>query len=168
MTYVSTMTAAARPAFIERSDRKPLSVQVVTRPALRGCWSVNVSNSGMGLVARPRGSQDGPREGQRLELEFSLPGAGARIRVTGEVRWRHDGEPSAEEVSSAPGVSFHSFEGSGELTLARYLLEHVLNVAVAFPREPEARRGGGGGEGGGAAPLARGPPAGGGGGGGGG
>src|ERR671918_186879 len=90
MTYVSTMTAAARPAFIERSDRKPLSVQVVTRPALRGCWSVNVSNSGMGLVARPRGPQDGPRERQKVELEFSLPGAGARIRATGEVRWRHD------------------------------------------------------------------------------
>ncbi|HZA12890.1 MAG TPA: PilZ domain-containing protein, partial [Myxococcaceae bacterium] len=112
----------------------------MTRPALRGCWSVNVSNSGMGLVARPRGSQDGPREGQKLELEFSLPGAGARIRVSGEVRWRHDGEATGEEVNAALGVSFHSFEGNGELQLARYLLEHEVNLAVAFASEAQARQ----------------------------
>jgi two-component system response regulator HupR/HoxA len=134
------MTPAARPVFIERTHRKPLSVQVVTRPALRGCWSVNISHSGVGLVARPRGPQDGPREGQKLELEFSLPGAGARIRVTGEVRWRHDGEATPEEVNAALGVSFHSFEGRGELRLARYLLEHEVNVAVAFASEQQAQR----------------------------
>ena len=134
------MTAAARPAFVERSNRKPLSVQVVTRPPLRGCWSVNVSNSGMGLVARPRGPQDGPREGQKVELEFSLPGAGARIRGTGEVRWRHDGEATPEEVNAALGVSFVSFEGNGELRLARYLLEHEVNVAVAFASEAQAQQ----------------------------
>src|SRR5918996_85396 len=134
------MTAAAHPAFVERSNRKPLSVQVVTRPPLRGCWSVNVSNSGMGLVARPRGPQDGPREGQKVELEFSLPGAGARIRGTGEVRWRHDGEATPEEVNAALGVSFVSFEGNGELRLARYLLEHEVNVAVAFASEAQAQQ----------------------------
>ena len=129
------MTAVARPAFVERSNRKPLSVQVVTRPALRGCWSVNISNSGIGLVARPRSSRDGPREGQKLDLEFALPGAGARLRATGEVRWRHDGEASAEEVNAALGVSFLSFEENGELRLARYLLEHEVNVAVALASE---------------------------------
>src|ERR671937_1194434 len=138
MTYVSSMTAAARPAFVERSNRKPLSVQVVTRPALRGCWSVNISNSGIGLVARPRSSGDGPREGQKLELEFSLPGAGARLRATGEVRWRHDGEAGAEEVNAALGVSFLSFEGNGEVRLARYLLEHEVNVVVALASERQA------------------------------
>src|ERR671937_901181 len=78
MTYVSTMTAAARPAFVERSSRKPLSVQVVTRPALRGCWSVNISHSGIGLVARPRGPHDGPREGEQNELNVVVAFAGER------------------------------------------------------------------------------------------
>src|SRR5919197_2014096 len=132
------MTSSAIPAFLPRSSRKPLSVQVVTRPALRGCWSVNISNSGIGLVARPRSSRDGPREGQKLDLEFALPGAGARLRATGEVRWRHDGEASAEEVNAALGVSFLSFEENGELRLARYLLEHEVNAAVAFASERQA------------------------------
>src|SRR5262245_19099907 len=68
----------ARP-FIQRGDRKPLYVQVLTQPALHACWSVNVSASGIGLVASPATAQDGPREGDSLDLEFTLPDSHARI-----------------------------------------------------------------------------------------
>ena len=45
-------------SFTDRSPRKPLYVQVVTQPALHGCWSVNISETGIGLVATPRGDAD--------------------------------------------------------------------------------------------------------------
>jgi two-component system, NtrC family, response regulator HupR/HoxA len=74
-----------------------------------------------------------------MELEFSLPGARTPLRATGEVRWRHDAQAGAEEVMAALGVSFRTFEGSGQITLARYVLEHELNVVVAFAGERETR-----------------------------
>src|SRR5919198_4835913 len=132
------MTSSVQTGFLPRSSRKPLSVQVVTRPALRRCWSVNVSNTGIGLVARPRGPQDGPREGEEIDLEFSLPGVRLPIRATGEVRWRHDAEASADDVIAALGVSFRVLDGAGKIALTRYVLEHEVNVVVAFASAREA------------------------------
>ncbi|WP_224372494.1 sigma 54-interacting transcriptional regulator [Hyalangium versicolor] len=127
-------------AFIDRSPRKPLYVQVVTQPALHGCWSVNISETGIGLVATPReGAEEGPREGQEIEMAFSLPDSHARIRVRGEVRWRHDTEGAEGGTVTALGVVFQAFEGSDRVTLARYLLESALHVAVAYATEPQAR-----------------------------
>src|SRR5689334_13656099 len=124
---------AREPAsFIQRGDRKPLYVQVLTQPALRGCWSVNLSGSGIGLVASPASPQEGPREGQVLELEFTLPAERARIAARGEVRWRsdHDGPPGG--TTAALGISFHHFEGDGQVRVARYLREHHLAVGVVL------------------------------------
>ena len=56
--------------YVDRSPRKPLYVQVVTQPALHGCWSVNISETGIGLTATPRTRSEGPREGEELELEL--------------------------------------------------------------------------------------------------
>jgi DNA-binding NtrC family response regulator len=126
--------------FTDRSPRKPLYVQVVTQPALHGCWSVNISETGIGLVATPRGgTAEGPREGQELEMAFSLPDSHARIRVRGEVRWRHDTEGADGGTVTALGLAFRSFEGSDRVTLVRYLLESALHVAVAYATEAQAR-----------------------------
>jgi two-component system response regulator HupR/HoxA len=126
--------------FTDRSPRKPLYVQVVTQPALHGCWSVNISETGIGLVATPReGSAEGPREGQEIELAFSLPDSHARIRARGEVRWRHDTEGAEGGTVSALGVAFRAFEGSDRVTLVRYLLESALHVAVAYANEQQER-----------------------------
>jgi DNA-binding NtrC family response regulator len=125
---------------MDRSPRKPLYVQVVTQPALHGCWSVNISETGIGLVATPReGSAEGPREGQEIELAFSLPDSHARIRARGEVRWRHDTEGAEGGTVTALGVAFRAFEGSDRVTLVRYLLESALHVAVAYANEQQER-----------------------------
>src|SRR5690349_16988089 len=94
-------------AFIVRGDRKPLYVQVVTQPSLRDCWTVNISATGIGLVASPDSPQDGPREGQVMQLEFTLPDERARISARGEVRWRHDHPGTA---TASLGISLHHFE----------------------------------------------------------
>ncbi len=127
-------------SFSDRSPRKPLYVQVVTQPALHGCWSVNISETGIGLVATPReGKAEGPREGQEIDLAFNLPDSNARIRVRGEVRWRHDTEGAEGGTVSALGVAFRAFEGSDRVTLVRYLLESAVHVAVAYATEAQMR-----------------------------
>ncbi|WP_171817907.1 sigma 54-interacting transcriptional regulator [Pyxidicoccus fallax] len=122
-------------AYAPRSERKPLYVKVVTQPALHGCWAVNISETGIGLIATPRGASDGPREGEEVELSFSLPDSGEHIRVRGDVRWRHD----ASGAVTALGVSFRVFEGSDGVKLARYLATSHIQVVVAFASEVEAR-----------------------------
>ena len=47
------------------SERKPLYVQVVTQPALQGCWAVNISETGIGLIATPRRAGGGAARGRR-------------------------------------------------------------------------------------------------------
>jgi len=102
-------------------ERKSLFVPVICSPELDGCWSVNVTEEGMGLVSRPKRASDGPTEGEQVDLDFPLP-SGVRIRVRGAVRWRHE---------SALGVRFEVFEGNGQLELRRFLAEHRLRVVVA-------------------------------------
>jgi two-component system, NtrC family, response regulator HupR/HoxA len=133
------MTATSENPTPLRSERKPLYVQVVTQPALHGCWAVNISETGIGLIATPKGSKEGPREGEELEMAFTLPDSRARIRGRGVVRWRHDPLEQDESAVTALGISFQSFEGSDGVTLKRYLLDHQLYVAVVFAEEAELR-----------------------------
>src|SRR5687768_11046484 len=129
------MTVTLDSPTLPRSERKPLYVQVVTQPAIHGCWAVNISETGIGLIATPSGPAEGPREGEDLEMAFTLPDTRARIRVRGVVRWRHDPEEQDEGAVTALGVSFHGFEGSDGVTLKRYLLDHQLYVAVVYAEE---------------------------------
>ncbi|WP_205525727.1 sigma 54-interacting transcriptional regulator [Pyxidicoccus trucidator] len=121
-------------AYAPRSERKPLYVKVVTQPALHGCWAVNISETGIGLIATPRDASEGPREGEEVELSFSLPDSGEHVRVLGDVRWRHD----ASGAVTSLGVIFRTFEGSDGGKLARYLSTSHLQVVVAFASELEA------------------------------
>jgi len=106
------------------AERKSLFVPVLCVPALNACWSVNVTEQGMGLVARPTRGASGPIEGEAIELDFPLP-AGPRIRVHGVVRWRH------ETAMTSLGVRFERFEGTGLVDLRRFLAAHRLRVVVA-------------------------------------
>src|SRR5688500_15218200 len=94
---------------IPRGDRRPLYVQVHTDPPLTACWSVNISPTGNGLVATVRTTQQGPREGDAIDLEFPLPGARSRLRLRGDVRWRHDSPEVTGGPNVALGVSFRQF-----------------------------------------------------------
>ncbi len=111
------------------SDRKSLFVPVLCLPALEGCWSINITEEGMGLVARPADAADGPFEGEMVDLDFRLP-AGPRIRVRGVVRWRHKSEKLLEGATTSLGVRFVSFEDTGQIELKRFLAEHGLRVVV--------------------------------------
>ncbi|MCP3101381.1 sigma 54-interacting transcriptional regulator [Myxococcus sp. K15C18031901] len=121
-------------AYAPRSERKPLYVKVVTQPALQGCWAVNISETGIGLIATPLGPHEGPREGESLELSFTLPGSGEHVRARGDVRWRHE---TAGAVT-ALGVFFQSFEGSDAVKVARFLSTARVQVVVAFAGDEDA------------------------------
>ncbi len=113
-----------------RSTRRPFHVRVSTTPPINRCWSVNLSLIGIGLIGSPR-QNEGPREGEPLELEVRLPGDEAPLRARGEVRWRHDGRATDERASSAFGVAFTGFEDDGRVRLARYLEGPPVRVAIA-------------------------------------
>ncbi|WNG31049.1 AAA domain-containing protein [Cystobacter fuscus] len=133
------MTSPSDPTALPPSERKPLHVQVVTQPALQGCWAVNLSETGIGLIATPSGPEEGPREGEDVEMAFTLPDSRARVQVRGVVRWRHDPVERDEGGVTALGVSFHAFEGADGVKLKRYLLAHQLYVAVVYAEEAELR-----------------------------
>ncbi|MBZ4370736.1 sigma 54-interacting transcriptional regulator [Corallococcus interemptor] len=123
---------------VPRSERKPLYVKVVTQPALHGCWSVNISETGIGLIATPRRPSEGPHENEPVEMAFSLPDTGAHVRVHGTVRWRHDTAGGGGTVA-ALGISFGAFDAADGVKLARYLATSHLQVVAAFASEDESR-----------------------------
>ncbi|XXF77988.1 sigma 54-interacting transcriptional regulator [Myxococcaceae bacterium GXIMD 01537] len=126
--------------FRPRSPRKPLFVQVVTQPPLHGCWSVNISSGGIGLVATPREEALGPREGEPIEVAFRLPDSRAHLRARGSVRWRHDAAGPDGSLVASLGVDFRAFEGGEDrVRLSRYLLAPPLHAVAAYATEAQAR-----------------------------
>lgn len=111
-------------------DRKLLFVPVVCSPMLEGCWSINVTELGIGVVVRRKPTPEGPLEGEGVELDFPLP-AGPRIRVRAVVRWRHESTQPLDGSTTSLGLRFENFEGDGQLELRRFLAEHRLRVVVA-------------------------------------
>ncbi|MBK7864445.1 MAG: sigma 54-interacting transcriptional regulator [Archangiaceae bacterium] len=107
--------------------RKLVFVPVSTRPQLDGCWSVNLAESGIGLVAQPSAAHT-PLEGETLSFEFPLP-SGAQIFGQGVVRWRHESDQASGLTSF--GVRFESFEGNSQVELLRFLSEYRVRVVVA-------------------------------------
>ncbi|MBL8955244.1 MAG: sigma 54-interacting transcriptional regulator [Myxococcaceae bacterium] len=107
--------------------RKLVFVPVSTQPKLEGCWSVNLADSGIGLVARAAAT-GAPLEGETLDLTFPLP-TGAQIYARGVVRWRH--ESGQAGGSAAYGVRFESFEGHSQTELLRFLSAYRVRVVVA-------------------------------------
>ncbi len=114
-------------------------MRVVTAPAINRCWSVNLSLIGIGLIGSPR-QDEGPREGQALELEVLLPNEVLPLRIRGEVRWRHDKVSPNEHAASAFGILFTGFEDDGLVRLARYLEGPPVRVAVAYAHEALQRQ----------------------------
>ncbi|MBI5511239.1 MAG: sigma 54-interacting transcriptional regulator [Deltaproteobacteria bacterium] len=115
-----------------REPRYPLVVQVVTEPLLPDCWSVNVSQSGIGLVAAG-GVESVLREGQGLGFELSLPGVGGAVRGRGTVVWMYGRTASTGQgVETALGVAFDSLAADSRVVLERWLREHRFQVAVVY------------------------------------
>ncbi len=107
--------------------RKLVFVPVSTQPKLEGCWSVNLADSGIGLVARASAA-GAPLEGETLELTFPLP-TGAQIYARGVVRWRHESRQAGGSASY--GIRFESFDGHSQTELLRFLSAYRVRVLVA-------------------------------------
>ncbi len=105
--------------------RKLVFVPVTTAPKLDGCWSVNLAETGIGLIARPPERQ-APHEGETIDLSFPLP-TGAQIYARGVVRWRHDSDHGG---GASLGIRFESFEDDSHVELLRFLSQYRVRVVV--------------------------------------
>ena len=90
----------------EREPRVPLYVRVITQPAIHDIWAINISPTGIGLVAAAWKGGPEPREGDAIDLEFPLPGISDEIRARGEVTWRYD-TPTPDDDSVSLSVIAH-------------------------------------------------------------
>jgi serine/threonine-protein kinase len=89
VALASTMPspAEAPPRDVRSADpRLPLRVRVQTRPPLADCWSVNISATGLGVVARADEGQPPPGRGGRLDVALNLPD-GAQLVARTEIMW---------------------------------------------------------------------------------
>src|SRR5690242_10970134 len=115
------------PALPTREQRIPLHVPVAVRPALPGCWAVNLSRSGIGLATSASASVSAPSEGDEIEVQFPLPDA-EPVSARAVVCWRSDS--GSDGVSL--GVRFLAYAGDGQLRVTRYLHQHRQRAAIAF------------------------------------
>src|ERR1043166_7367665 len=111
-----------------RERRHPLRVRVVTRPSLGDCWAVNLSQSGIGLVAisDSGGIESAGLEGSELELEFTLPQSESPVIATATVIWRHGG--GGARVASL-GLNFRFMSGASRAQLSEFLHAPPARVA---------------------------------------
>ena len=119
----------------QRPTRLPLFVQVLTQPVVHDCWSVDISSSGIGVIASrpPEPAPALPGEGHEIDLEFALPDSGSLIRARAEIRWRHEApSPLGGELGIAMGLHFTWMPGPDRGELARYLHDYRFHVGVAF------------------------------------
>ena len=105
-----------------RADRRPICVHTVTEPALANCWSINISQSGVGLVANAGGGADSLRLGDPVDVELSLPD-NALFEAKGTVAWKHETPALLEGPGGtvAIGVQFERLPPAAHLALERFL-----------------------------------------------
>lgn len=122
----------------QREIRVPLYVPVQTSPVLKNSWAVNLSLSGIGLVATKMPGRELPLTGEDLRLEFALPDAGSRIHVQAQTQWSVDvGGHTDGQTDVALGMRFLNMSAEHKLALSEYFhayRSHVL-VAAATPDE---------------------------------
>jgi two-component system, NtrC family, response regulator HupR/HoxA len=138
------MTRIEKPrSWIGRESRIPLYVPVMTDPRLFECFAVNLSPSGIGLMAR-RGMADPlPAEGAAMALELTLPDASAPLSNRAEVQWCVDTAPAVDErVAVAIGLRFGPLSGAARAELVRFFDAYRPHVAVvgADPTERDLLR----------------------------
>jgi len=87
-------------------------------------------------VAAP--SADPPREGSSIDVEFLVPGSGARLSVSGSVKWV---DQNAAHLSSphrfAFGICFTDLRPNDRAVLGRYTVDYRPRVAVVHATAAE-------------------------------
>ncbi|HZX95806.1 MAG TPA: PilZ domain-containing protein, partial [Myxococcales bacterium] len=127
---MSSKAMQAASQMVTRERRFPLHVPVLVRPRLPACWSVNLSRSGIGLVANASSGATVPAEGDEIAVEFPLPDA-EPVSARGTVCWRADSRSDGHTIVSL-GVRFVEYAEDGQLRLTRYLHQHRQRAIVAF------------------------------------
>ena len=126
------MTRIEKPeTWIQRESRVPLYVPVATEPRLHECFAVNLSPSGIGLVAARGATDPLPAEGSELTLELTLPDATTPLETRVEVQWSVDTAPAVDErVAVALGLRFASLSGAARAELQRFFEVYRPHVAA--------------------------------------
>jgi serine/threonine-protein kinase len=108
--------------------RVPLHVRVELSPALADCWSVNLTEDGIGLLARRKPGDPELRRGDEVNVAFGLPDA-SPVKARCEVMWTHETvRPEAAVVTL--GVRFRQLGADARSALAGYLCDYRFHVGV--------------------------------------
>jgi serine/threonine protein kinase/formylglycine-generating enzyme required for sulfatase activity len=118
------------------SPRLPLRVRVHTVPLLPECWSVNVSKTGLGLIARGDGASKPPAYGSLLELSLQLPD-GPAISARGRVAW--SAVRPGVTAQWALGVELDTLAVAAKEALSAYLASNQRRIGVAYAPAEEAK-----------------------------
>lgn len=126
-----TFAAPSSLSDVEREARVPLYVPVYLEPSLGLCWAVNLSPSGIGLVAAGGPGVQWPQEGARVNMRFELPDGEGPLATGAEVMWSEaDRATSVERGRVAMGLRFVDLHGAERLRIGRYFQAYRPHVAV--------------------------------------
>ncbi len=120
------------PTVIPREPRLPLFVRVRTQPPLPECWSVNISRSGIGLIAQGGHDAQASSEGREIDLEFELPGEGSVAARGAIMWWNPEPAPQPGLTWMALGIRFTGVEATDQVSLRRYVESYRFRVVVAL------------------------------------
>jgi transcriptional regulator with GAF, ATPase, and Fis domain len=116
-------------ALYRHATRIPLYVPARPPAGLRDCWVVNVSATGMVLVATSEGSA--PKVGALLETEFALPRTDVRIQCEARVVWVDEAaQRGAGQLSM--GLAFVTLPATARAFLSQHVAAYRPQVVLAF------------------------------------
>lgn len=97
-------------------------MHVVTTPPLVNCWSLNLSGTGIGLVAHGGAASSSLREEQPIRVSFRLPN-NVEVDADGTVAWKRSSPPLLEspEGTVAIGVRFSALSPQSRVALEQFL-----------------------------------------------
>ncbi len=114
-----------------REPRIPLFVPISATPGLQHCRTLNLSPTGVALTGLLRYPATSIEIGQRLEIEFGLPGQRSPISCVVTVQWVEpkSGRPRASGRLTLGGV-FNGLSSPDESRLRLFLAQMKPHVAV--------------------------------------
>lgn len=97
-------------------------MHVVTTPPLVNCWSLNLSGTGIGLVAHGGAASSSLSEGEQIHVAFRLP-TNVDVNANGVVAWKRSSPPLLEspEGTVAIGVRFSTLSPQSRVALEQFL-----------------------------------------------
>ncbi|MBK7863904.1 MAG: sigma 54-interacting transcriptional regulator [Archangiaceae bacterium] len=123
-------------ALPHHATRVPLYVPCVARPQMRDCWLVNLSATGLALVATLEDGAAAPEPGAEIDIEFSLPGAPHKIRAQARLAWAELVEKDGTRKVWV-GAAFVAMPATDRSLLAQHIAAYRPLVVMAFASREE-------------------------------